>query len=80
MALLVSGQRKKAEQLLSWQHQWRSDCGAYWMGFQFEDKVAWPQERPAWTAAAVILATDAVISMTPASHLFAERTLAEAAE
>jgi len=80
MALLVSGQRKKAEQLLSWQHQWRADCGAYWMGFQFEDKVAWPQERPAWTAAAVILATDAVIGMTPASHLFAERTLAEAAE
>lgn len=80
MALLVAGERKRAEELLSWQHQWRAECGAYWMGFQFDQNVAWPAERPAWTAAAVILATDAVTGTTPASRLFAERTLAEAAE
>ncbi len=80
MALLVAGERKKAEALLSWQHQWRADCGAYWMGYQFVENVAWPAEKPAWTAAAVILATDAVTGTTPASRLFAERTLAEAAE
>ena len=80
MALLVAGERKKAEALLSWQHQWRADCGAYWMGYQFAENVAWPAEKPAWTAAAVILATDAVTGATPASRLFAERTLAEAAE
>lgn len=80
MALLVAGERKKAEALLSWQHQWRADCGAYWMGYQFVENVAWPAEKPAWTAAAVILATDAVTGATPASRLFAERTLAEAAE
>lgn len=80
MALLVAGERKKAEQMLAWQHQWRDDEGAYWMGYQFEENVAWPAEKPAWTAAAVILATDAVTGATPASRLFAERTLAEAAE
>jgi len=80
MALLVAGQRTRAEQMLSWQHQWRADCGAYWMGYQFEDKVAWPDERPAWTAAAVILATDAVTGTTPAASLFAERALADAAQ
>jgi hypothetical protein len=80
LALLVSGERKKAETLLSWIHQWRADCGAYWMGYQFENAVAWPDEKPAWTAAAVILATDAVIGMTPAAPLFSGRHLAEAAE
>ncbi|HEY4345717.1 MAG TPA: prenyltransferase [Parvibaculum sp.] len=80
MALLVAGERKRAEAMLSWQHQWRDTDGAYWMGYQFVNEVAWPVEKPAWTAAAVILATDAVIGMTPASRLFAERTLAEAAE
>lgn len=80
MALLVAGQRREAEQMLAWQHQWRDEEGAYWMGFQFEENVAWPSEKPAWTAAAIILATDAVTGATPASRLFAERTLAEAAE
>ncbi|MDO8288929.1 MAG: prenyltransferase [Parvibaculum sp.] len=80
MALLVAGERKKAEDMLAWQHQWRDESGAYWMGHQFEENVAWPAEKPAWTAAAVILATDAVTGATPASRLFAERTLAEAAE
>jgi hypothetical protein len=80
MALLVAGQRREAEAMLSWQHQWKADCGAYWMGYQFADDVAWPAEKPAWTAAAVILATDAIAGLTPAAHLFAERTLAEAAE
>lgn len=80
MALLVAGDRKRAEHMLAWQHQWRDADGAYWMGYQFENEVAWPAEKPAWTAAAVILAADAVTGTTPASRLFAERPLAEAAE
>jgi len=80
MALLVAGERKKAEALLSWQHQWRADCGAYWMGYQFADEVAWPVEKPAWTAAAVILAVDAVTGMTAASPLFSDNRYLEAAE
>ncbi len=80
MAILVAGERKKAEAMLAWQHQWRDADGAYWMGYQFENEVAWPVEKPAWTSAAVILAADAVTGATPASRLFAERSLAEAAE
>lgn len=79
MALLVAGERQKAEALLSWQHQWRDNDGAYWMGYQYTDQVAWPAEKPAWTAAAVILATDAVTGHSPAAHLFAARPMAEAA-
>jgi hypothetical protein len=80
MALLVAGERKRAEEMLAWQHQWRDADGSYWMGYQFENEIAWPAETPAWTAAAVILAADAVTGTTGASHLFAELPLAEAAE
>ncbi|MEG9861239.1 MAG: hypothetical protein V6Z81_01850 [Parvularculales bacterium] len=70
IALLVVGQRKEAESMLAWQHQWRDETGAYWMGYQYEDKVFWPVEKPAWTAAAVILATDAIVGLSPAGDFF----------
>ena len=37
------------------------------MGWQFEEAIFWPQEKPSWTQAAVILATDALNTVTPAS-------------
>jgi hypothetical protein len=77
LALLGTGQRHKAQELFSWQHRWRDDSGAYWMGWQFEQNVPWPVERPAWTAAAVILAADALIGATSASRLFLENSVPE---
>lgn len=72
LALLAVGQEAKAWELFSWQHRWRDDDGAYWMGYQFEENTPWPKEKPAWTAAAVILAADALLHLTPASNLFTE--------
>jgi hypothetical protein len=72
LALLAIGQTDKAKEVFSWQHQWRSERGAYWMGYQFESDVPWPVEEPAWTAAAVILAADALTGATSAAGLFAE--------
>jgi hypothetical protein len=80
LALLAAGERRKAEEMLEWQHQWRDDAGAYWMGYQFENEIAWPAEKPAWTSAAIILAADAVTGASAAAHLFAGKALAEAAE
>jgi len=36
----------------------------------FPDGVIWPEEKTGWTAAAVILASDALNEMTPAGKLF----------
>jgi hypothetical protein len=80
LALLATGQRHKAQELFSWQHRWRNDAGAYWMGWQYEQNVPWPVERPAWTAAAVILAADALIGATSASRLFLENSVPETLE
>jgi hypothetical protein len=58
------------EVFASMQHLRDSD-GAYWTGLVFDENVRWPTERSTWTAAAVILAADALSSATPASDLFA---------
>ncbi len=67
MAMLRLGRRASAATLLDWQNAQRDADGAYWMGWQFEEAIFWPQEKPSWTQAAVILATDALNAATPAS-------------
>lgn len=70
MALLAAGDRARAVELYSWLHQWRSDSGDYWTGYQFAEDLLWPDERPTWTAGAVLLAADALTQHTQASALF----------
>lgn len=67
MAMLRLGRRASAATLLNWQNAQRDEDGSYWMGWQFEEAIFWPQEKPSWTQAAVILATDALNAATPAS-------------
>ena len=70
MALLAAGDHARAVELYSWLHQWRSDDGAYWTGYQFVEDLLRPEEQPTWTAAAILLAADALTGHTPAAKLF----------
>lgn len=70
MALLAAGDHARAVELYSWLHQWRSEAGDYWTGYQFVENVLWPDERPTWTAGAVLLAADALTQHTAAARLF----------
>lgn len=72
MALAGLGRTRQARALLGWQEQFRDEGGAYWMGHQYEEDRPWPEECPPWTAAAVILATDAIERSSPAATLFLE--------
>ncbi len=69
MALLAVGQKERAKSLLKNLHPLRADQGGYWMGWQSEENLYWPEERPSWTAAAMILALDAVHKITPAHNV-----------
>ena len=70
LALAAAGRRDAAlEQLAAMQHL-RHDDGSYWTGLVFADGVRWPVERTTWTAAAVVLAVDALSATTPAADLF----------
>jgi hypothetical protein len=59
-----------AEQLAAMQHL-RAEDGSYWTGLVYADDARWPVERTTWTAAAVVLAVDAIAGTGPAAALFA---------
>lgn len=65
IALLRVGRRAQAARLLDWQTTRRDADGAFWMGWQFQEAIVWPLEKPSWTQAAAILATDALHEATP---------------
>jgi len=64
----------EAERVFSWISDKRYEDGSYWMGVTFPDRVIWPDEKTTWTAAAVLLAYDALRSLTPAAGLFSHRS------
>lgn len=60
MALDAVGDQERALRLLGDMQHLRADDGAYWTGWVFGDDVYWPVEHTTYTAAAVILAADAL--------------------
>jgi len=70
LALDAIGHRSSAhEQFAAMQHL-REDDGSYWTGLVFADGKRWPEERTAWTGAAMILAADALSDTTPGAGIF----------
>jgi len=70
MALLAAGDKARAATVFSWLSRWRHDDGAWWTGYQLVEDLLWPDEKPTWTAGAVLLAADALTGHTAASDLF----------
>jgi hypothetical protein len=50
----------------------RHDDGSYWTGYQFANDRHFPGDRSTYTAAAVILAADALADSTPGARIFKE--------
>ncbi|MHB8908774.1 MAG: prenyltransferase/squalene oxidase repeat-containing protein [Syntrophales bacterium] len=73
LALMSIGEAERAAIVFNWICDKKYDDGSYWMGVTFPDGVIWPEERTSWTAAAVLLAHDALYDLTPASRLFSHR-------
>lgn len=69
-ALDAAGRRQQALALLADMQHLRERDGSYWTGFVYPDHVRWPAERSTWTAAAVILAVDALSHATPGADIF----------
>jgi hypothetical protein len=74
LALDCVGDRDRAVEVFADVQHLRSADGSYWTGWQFAERINWPDEHTTWTAAAVVLAVDALSRTTPASGIFrAER-------
>ncbi|MFI7240933.1 prenyltransferase [Streptomyces qinglanensis] len=60
LALWATGESDHALDILRWMQHLRAEDGMYWTGYVFDDEAVWPEERTAWTAAAVLLAVAAL--------------------
>jgi hypothetical protein len=70
LALDACGMREQAHEVFGVIERQRHADGSYWTGWQFENHAHYPDERSAWTAAAVILAADALAGITQGSGIF----------
>ena len=75
MALLAVDERAAALELFDWVQPLRDEDGAYFTGIVYPERIHFPdRERSSYTAAAVILAADAIYGQNPTSGLFTEHT------
>lgn len=76
MAYLGVGLRDRAFELFESVQEYRDTSGRYHTGLVYPDKITFPEdERSTYSAAAVILAADALAGATPASALFVDHEL-----
>jgi hypothetical protein len=70
LTLDALGDRDRAAGLLAAMQHLRDPDGSYWTGLVYPDHMRWPVERTTWTAAAVVLAADALSRTTPGNGVF----------
>ncbi|MFL2753672.1 MAG: prenyltransferase [Gammaproteobacteria bacterium] len=73
LTLVKMSEKKKAEEIFS------NVCALadpesklFWTGYVFKDKKYWPEEKPSWTAAAVILAANSLYGFSESSNFFSD--------
>lgn len=72
MALDAIGDTDRALDIFTKIQFMRHEDGSYWTGYQFANDRHFPGDRSTYTAAAVILAADALANASPASRIFKE--------
>jgi hypothetical protein len=76
LALDTLGRSDDASTLLAWTRAHRCTDGSYWTGIAYPDAVTFPHaERTTYTAAAIVLAADALSGATPGAGLFRGESL-----
>jgi hypothetical protein len=72
LALEACGIHQAAAELFDAVQRLRHEDGSYWTGWQFANEEHFPAERSSWTAAAVVLAADALTGFSPGAALFSD--------
>jgi hypothetical protein len=70
LALEALSDRDTALRLFGDVQHLRCEDGSYWTGWQFANQAHFPDERSSWTAAAIVLAADALCGATGGATLF----------
>ena len=73
LAHLAVGEDATAAELFSWTRSQRTDDGRYWTGVVYPHEDTFPaQEQSTYTAAAVVLAADALDGTSPTAGMFTD--------
>ncbi len=72
LALDASGMRAQAAAMFATTAHLRHPDGSYWTGWQYANRAHFPAERSSWTAAAVVLAADALMGWSGGAGVFRE--------
>jgi hypothetical protein len=70
IALDACGMRSQALEVFASVQHLRHQDGSYWTGWQFANQAPFPRERSSWTAAAVVLAADALAGFSGGAGIF----------
>jgi hypothetical protein len=70
IALDACGMRPQALEVFASVQHLRHRDGSYWTGWQFDNQAPFPRERSSWTAAAVVLAADALAGFSGGAGIF----------
>jgi hypothetical protein len=70
LALDACGLSQQAHKIFGTVSQQRHEDGSYWTGWQYANAEHFPAERSSWTAAAVVLAADALTGFSPGAAIF----------
>jgi hypothetical protein len=70
LTLDALGDRSRAAELFADIQHLRDPAGGYWTGWQYVNQAHFPAEQSSWTAAAIILAADALSGATGAAGIF----------
>ncbi|MGZ4582555.1 MAG: prenyltransferase [Nocardioidaceae bacterium] len=76
LALDATGRPDQALVLVADMQHLRDPDGSYGTGYVFADDARWPEEQTTWTAAAMVLAVDALAQTTPGADIFRGTTYA----
>lgn len=72
---LAAGMEDEALKLFTWAQRLRDEDGSYFTGITYPEERNFPGwERSTYTAAAIVLAADALSGTGPASHLFVDHS------
>lgn len=72
LALDAVGDVERARRVFGDVQHLRGADGSYWTGYVTDDAAIWPEERTTWTAAAVVLAADALTGGSGGAGIFRE--------
>jgi hypothetical protein len=70
LALDACGMRAQADAMFASTAHLRHPDGSYWTGWQYANRAHFPADRSSWTAAAVVLAADALLGFSGGGGVF----------